>query len=179
MVYIFLADGFEEIEALTPVDILRRGGLKVLTVGAEGKSAVGAHEISVQADIEISRVDLTLMSCIILPGGGEGTERLWKNEKVKDILRFAIDNEILIGAICAAPSILGREGYLKGKRAVCYPGFEKYLDGADAAQEQVVKDGRIITARAAGAAAEFAFTLLEELSDKQTAQEVRAAMYYG
>ena len=179
MVYVFLAEGFEEIEALTPVDLLRRAGIAVNTVGVCGKVICGAHGIPVTADItdgELPDAPADL-SMVVLPGGMPGTENLDASPAVDAYLRLAAKQGAYIAAICAAPMVRGKRGLLSGTRAVCYPGFEEYLDGATFAQgSAVVTDGKIITARAAGYAAEFAYALIEELSGNSKAQHVRASI---
>ena len=173
MIYLFLAEGFEEIEALTPVDILRRAGLKLKTVAVgENKTVKGAHGIEVVADILESELDDTAPEAIILPGGMPGTTNLEESTIVIDTLMHAIINESLVCAICAAPSILGIMGFLKHRNATCYPGFEQYLDGANFTDERVVRDGNIITAKGMGCAAEFALAIVEALCGKEKADEV-------
>lgn len=164
MIYAFLADGFEEIEAITPVDLLRRAGKIVVTVGIGGKIITGSHNIPVTADITDSQLSLGEdLEMIILPGGMPGTLNLEKNENVQKAIDFCSSNNRYIAAICAAPSILGHKGLLDGKNAVCYPGFENQLDGANIGTEPVVADGKIITSRGAGAAVKFGLKLVEIL----------------
>ncbi|MBR5601892.1 MAG: DJ-1/PfpI family protein, partial [Clostridia bacterium] len=130
MVYLFLANGFEEIEALTPLDVLRRAGVPVTTVGVGGDSILGAHGIRVQADIPDTMYRDSAPDMIILPGGMPGSEHLDNSRVVDAALRAAERNGAYLCAICAAPMVLGKRGYLAGKRAVCYPGFEQFLEGA-------------------------------------------------
>ena len=161
MIYVFLAEGFEEIEALTPVDCLRRAGLTVQTVGVTGKTVTGSHGISVTADIEADAVKLDdSLEMIVLPGGMPGTRNLEQSETVQKAIAYANANGLYIGAICAAPTILGRLGLLSGRNAVCFPGCEDALTGATLLDAPAVKDGRFITGRGAGAAMEFALTLV-------------------
>lgn len=176
MVYVFLADGFEEIEAVTTIDILRRGGLEVSTVGVGGKTITGSHGIPVIADVTTSQVDLTNIEAIVMPGGMPGTTNLKADKDFCDILAFARQNDILTCAICAAPSILGEAGYLKGVRATCYRGFEETFDRYEDAP--VIRDGNIITGRAAGSAHLFAFEILRALKEKETADRVYGSMIY-
>jgi len=176
MIYVFLAEGFEEIEALAPVDVLRRGGIEVKTVGVTGKTVTGAHGIAVSADITVDQITLEGLDGIVLPGGRPGTLNLEANERLCELVRQADRKQLLIGAICAAPSVLGHLGVLNGKRATCFPGFEKELAGATVCDGQVVCDGNIITAKGAGAALDFAFALLCFLTDKQTADDMSKAM---
>lgn len=176
MIYVFLAEGFEEIEALAPVDVLRRGGIEVKTVGVTGKTVTGAHGIAVSADITVDQITLEGIEGIVLPGGMPGTLNLEANERLCELVRQADRKQLLIGAICAAPSVLGHLGVLNGKHATCFPGFEKELTGATVCDGQVVCDGNIITAKGAGAALDFAFALLCFLTDKQTADDMSKAM---
>lgn len=172
MIYVFLADGFEETEAITPIDLLRRSGEEVITVGVMGKTAVSSHKIPVVCDITIDEAAFDGLEMIILPGGMPGTLNLEKNERVQEYIDYCIKNDILIGAICAAPSILGHKGLLKGKKAVCYPGFEDALVGAEMPDVPAVKDGKIITARGAGAALEFSYELVCALKGREAADKV-------
>jgi len=173
MVYVFLADGFEEIEALAPVDFLRRAGITVKTASLKGKSAIGAHNIEVTVDINIDDVTLNDdVEAIILPGGMPGSQNLYESEKVHKAIDFAIANNKLVCAICAAPFILGRKGLLNGKNATCFPGFEKELIGAITHNEGVVKDGNIITAQGAGVAWEFAEKIASALVGSMNSQKI-------
>lgn len=173
MIYVFLAEGFEEIEALTPVDILRRAGLEVTTVAVgESKTVKGSHGIEVVADITENELSDDVAQAIILPGGMPGTVNLEESVKVIEALGRAIMNDSLVCAICAAPSILGISGFLKGKKATCYPGFEEYLDDAIFTNERVVRDGNIITSKGMGCAAEFALCIVEALVSKEKADEI-------
>ncbi|HIT86176.1 MAG TPA: DJ-1/PfpI family protein [Candidatus Ornithomonoglobus intestinigallinarum] len=178
MVYLLLADGFEEIEAVTPVDILRRGGVEVTTVSIKDKLVAGAHGIAVEADKTISELDdISDMEMLILPGGG-GHELLDASNDVHAMINYAHERGIYIAAICAAPSILGKKMLLSGKNAVCYPGFEKYLYGANICSDKAVKDGRFITGKGPGAAAEFGFELLSVLKGGETAEKLGEIMQY-
>ncbi len=173
MVYVFLADGFEEIEALAPVDFLRRAGVDVKTVALNGKSAVGAHNIEVASDINI--IDISLdenLQAVILPGGMPGSQNLYDNSKVHEAIEFAHDNNRLVCAICAAPFILGRKGLLTGKEATCFPGFENELSGAIVKNEGVVKSENIITAQGAGVAWEFGERIARELVGCEISQKI-------
>ena len=177
MIYVFLAEGFEEIEAIAPLDILRRAELEVATVGVGRKTVTGSHGISVVADVmdcEIAPDE----NCegIILPGGMPGTLNLEKSENVQKFIDYAVENNIIIGAICAAPSILGHKGVLNGKKAVCYDGFETQLFGAVIDDTRVCRDGNIITAIGAGAALEFGFKLTETFLNLQQAKRIKESM---
>ena len=158
-----LADGFEEVEALTPVDYLRRAGLEVFCVGVGKKEIIGAHNIEIQSDGVLEDLDFNLDGAmVVLPGGLRGTENLNANDKVIEILKKA--NEIgNLAAICAAPSILGRLNFLAGKQACCYPGFEKFLVGAEVVDRDVVASGNIITSKGAGTAQQFSFEIVKFL----------------
>ncbi len=175
MFYLFLADGFEEIEALAVVDILRRASVPVLTVGVTGRHVEGAHKIKVEADIDMDMVEPDKMDGIILPGGMPGTTNLEKDAKLSNLIDFAAENDLWLCAICAAPLILGKKGLLAGKRATCYPGFESDLMGA-ILEKQVCTDGKTITAQGPGAALPFAYAILDAL-DKDTEKLKREMQY--
>ena len=173
MVYVFLADGFEEIEALAPVDFLRRAGVEVKTVALKEKSATGAHNITVNADMNIDDISLDdKIKAIILPGGMPGSQNLYENNKVHEAIDFATDNNKLVCAICAAPFILGRKGLLNGKEATSFPGFEDELIGASVKNEGVVKSQNIITAQGAGVAWEFGERIARELVGSEISQKI-------
>ena len=174
MVYMFLANGFEEIEALYTLDVLRRAGVDVRTVGVSDKTAVGSHNIPVICDITSDLLPFTDdFDMIILPGGMPGSANLDSDEAVNRYIKLANENGKYICAICAAPYILGKRGLLKGKKATCFPSFEKYLEGAEVVDCGVVWDGKIITGRAMGSAHEFALTILEALKGKECAEEMK------
>ncbi len=178
MVYVYLADGFEEMEAIATIDFLRRAGIEVATVAVGNRAVVGAHDILVEADLLTEHVKLTdELTAIVLPGGLSGVKQIAASEDVKKALLFAAENNVLIAAICAAPTVLGQLGLLEGKQAVCYPGHEDKLTGAILASEPVVVSDTVITARAAGVTLEFAKTVAAALTDQQTADKVYAAMY--
>lgn len=180
MVYVFLADGFEELEAMAPIDILRRAKQEVLTVGVTGKTVTGSHNIPVICDKTIDDIgENTDFDAIILPGGMPGTVNLENNKEVLKILDLAYEKNLIIGAICAAPSILGHKGILKGKNATCFNGFEKDLIGANVLSKPVVADKNIITAFGAGAAFEFGFAMLCALTDEDTSETIRKNMRFG
>jgi 4-methyl-5(b-hydroxyethyl)-thiazole monophosphate biosynthesis len=177
MVYVHLADGFEEIEALTVVDVLRRAGIETKMVSVTGGEAVrGAHDIVVTADLLFEEADYEKCEMIVLPGGMPGTNNLAKHEGLKKQLNAFAQNGKWLAAICAAPSILGKMSLLKGKRATCYPGYENQLAGAGFTEEKVVRDGRIVTSRGAGTAMEFSLKLAELLKNEQTSAALRKAM---
>ncbi len=173
MIYVFLADGFEEIEALAPVDFLLRAGVEVKTVGVSGKLCRGAHGINVEADILPHDVVLDRnLQGIILPGGMPGAENLNNSELVKMAIHYCADKGKIIGAICAAPFILGRKGLLKGRNATCFPGFEDELIGANLVEAGVVTDGTIVTARGAGVAWEFGAAICSIITGEEKALQI-------
>lgn len=177
MIYVFLANGFEETEAIAPVDILRRSELDVVTVGIGEDVVVSSHGIAVIPDItEVEFVPTDDIDMIVLPGGMPGTLNLEKSRTVQDAIDFCIANDKYIAAICAAPSILGRKGLLDGKKATCFPGFEQFLVGAEYTGEGVVQDGKIITAKGAGVAIDFGLKLSEILTTEANAKKIRASL---
>ena len=176
MIYVFLADGFEEVEALTPVDYLRRCELKVQTVGIRGKMVQGSHGITVLADATMYDVDLDQCEMIVLPGGLPGTLNLEKSHHLAKVIDYCVEHEIPIGAICAAPSILGHKGLLKGRKATCASGWEQELEGAEYTGSPVESDGIYITSRGAGAANQFAFALAERMAGKERADKLAASV---
>ena len=176
MIAVLLADGFEEIEALTPVDMLRRAGLEVVTVGINSKIALGSHGIPVVCDKLTTEVELDKISTVILPGGMPGSLNLDASSFTDEIISSVSSRGGRIAAICAAPLVLGRRGLLRGKRATCYPGFEAELSGATVTGEPVVTDGNITTAKGMGAALAFAKELITLLVDKEKAEELSSAI---
>ena len=178
MVIVLLANGFEEIEALTPVDMLRRSGLTVKTVGISGRTPIGAHGIPVICDLLPEDVDLKSVDLLILPGGMPGTLNLDSAAFTNEAIKAVISSGGRIGAICAAPLILGRRGLLKGKRATCYPGFEEELKGAVTCADGVVHDGNCITSKGLGTAIDFSLELITALKDAGTAEIIAGAIQY-
>ena len=176
MVLVFLANGFEEIEALATVDILRRAELDVTTVGIGGRLIRGAHGIAVVADVEESAFSMAGVDAIVLPGGLPGTLNLEKSDVVQSVIDYAVEHDLVIGAICAAPSILGHKGLLEGKRAICFPGYEQELTGASIANEVAVADGNFVTGKGAGSAVAFALKLVELLTTAQDAKRLEASL---
>ncbi|HEX3026122.1 MAG TPA: DJ-1 family glyoxalase III [Clostridia bacterium] len=172
MIYLFLENGFEEIEALAPIDILRRAGADLKTVGEGGRAVTGAHGVTIMADLEESGVSFGNMEMAILPGG-PGTPNHEKSHTVCDALNFCAENDRFIGAICAAPSVLGHMGLLRGHDAVCFPGYEEELGAAHVLRDPVCISRKIITARGAGVAVEFALKLIAVLYGEQKSQEIR------
>ena len=178
MIYMFLAEGFEEVEALAPLDLIRRAGLEIKTVGVGSKTVTGSHGISVTADITVDELADNTHDMVILPGGMPGTKNLDANETVHKAISDAIKNGAYVCAICAAPMILGKLGLLVGKKATCFPGFEEYLAGAIVTGDKVAVDGRIITAKGMGAAIEFGLAIVAELKGKATADELSRAVMF-
>ena len=162
MIYAFLANGFEEIEAITIIDILRRAEKEVITVGIGDNIIRGAHGMVVVADTQDNMIELDdKLEMIFLPGGMPGTLNLERSAVVQSAIDYCVENDKYIAAICAAPSILGHKGILDGKKACCYPGFEQELKGADVNYDAVNADGKIITTIGAGTAIKLALKLVE------------------
>ena len=181
MVYVFLANGFEELEALAPIDILRRAGVKVEVVGVDSENIVSAHKVKFTADTTVDKILLDdNVDMIVLPGGMPGVTYLGNHEGLTDLLvKFAEEGKE-IAAICAAPSVLGKLGIVKGKKATIYPGMEEKLEGADVVVDQeVVTDGNITTSRGAGTAIPFALRLIEILNGEEMAKSVSRGIVYS
>ena len=178
MYLMFLANGFEETEALVTLDLLRRAGIEAVTVGIGNDVIDGTHGIRVYSDIR--EADICLENCdgIILPGGMPGTENLYASKAVCDAVDFCAENNKLICAICAAPIILGRKGLLMGERAVCFPGFEDELSGAVIENVPCVKSGNFITAKGAGCVFEFSSEIISHIKGKEIADEVIAVIQH-
>lgn len=182
MVYMFLAEGFEEVEALCPLDLLRRAGVNIVTIGVGGKVIRGSHGIEVVADVTNTEAEKLLendhIDMVILPGGMPGTLNLQSDATVNKFIDTAVKTDAYLAAICAAPLILGELGLLKGKKATCYPGFEDKLIGADIAPEgvTVVTDGKFITGKGMGVALEFGLALVGALVSYEKAEELRSAV---
>ncbi|MDG5800402.1 DJ-1/PfpI family protein [Marinilabiliaceae bacterium ANBcel2] len=176
-IYVFLADGFEEVEAMTPVDVLRRAGFDVKIVSVTGAPLMtGSHGIAVKCDIFIDDVDLDSAQMIILPGGLPGATNLLANERVKKIIREFNEKGKWLGAICAAPMVLGELGILDGLKATCYPGFEKHLKGAEVCDNNSVTSKNIVTGRGIGAAMDFSLEIVRNLMDEASAKELAKKM---
>ena len=173
MVYVFLANGFETIEALAPVDMLRRAKIDVKTVGVTGKKVTTSHNIEVCADITTDELNISDADAIVLPGGMPGTLNLEADKTVQASIDYCVENNKYICAICAAPSILGHKGLLKGKEAICFPGFEDALSGAQISKNYVVTDGKYITARGAGVAVDFGLEIVKALGGKELSDKIR------
>ena len=176
---IFLADGFEEIEALTVVDLLRRAGIEIATVSITGKKNVtGSHQITVEADALLENTDFDSLDMLILPGGMPGTSNLAACKPLTDkILEFDKQDKMLC-AICAAPTVYGGLGILKGKKACCFPGRENDLTGADVQTTNVTKDGHFITSRGMGTAMDFGLAIIEHYQGSDAAAEMARKIVY-
>ncbi len=178
--YVFLADGFEEIEALAPVDVMRRAGLSVTTVSVTNNQIViGAHGIPVVADAMFDELNYTDASLLFLPGGLPGATNLEAHAGLCQLLTAkATQEDVVISAICAAPLVLGGLGLLNGKRATCYPGFEDTMQGAEYTAEKVTVDGNIFTACGPAAAWDLGFTFVEHFCGDGKAEELRKGMQF-
>ncbi len=178
MIVVFLANGFEEIEALSTVDVLRRAGLSVRTVGVGGHTIAGAHGITVQADVADSEPlpAYEELDAVVLPGGLPGTTNLAASAVVTQYVTEAAARGKLVCAICAAPSVLGNLGLLRSKRATCYPGYESQLLGATVSGESVAVDEGVVTAKGAGVTVEFALAIVSSLISPEKAREIGDAM---
>ena len=177
MVCILVADGFEETELVVPTDILRRGGVDVKLVGVTSEEAASTRGVKIKTDISLDDLIIYDMDMLVIPGGQPGVDNLWADERVKRLISQASAANKLIGAICAAPMLLGRLGLLEGKKATCYPGCEGDLRGAVISEnEDTVKDGNFITSKGPGTAISFGFTLLDAVKDRETALSVAAGM---
>lgn len=176
MICVFLAEGFEEIEALAPVDILRRARIDVKTVSILGKTVSGTNGIKIEADVVLDQLDKSSIDGVVLPGGMPGAENLFKSEKIKEVVKYCFDEDKLVAAICAAPMILGRMNFLNGRKACCYPGFENELKGAEVLDQRVLLDGNIITGKGPGAAIEFSLKIVEVMSGYKKSQQVRLGL---
>ncbi len=178
MVYLFLADGFEEVEGLTVVDILRRAGVELQMVSIMGrKNVMGAHQIEVMADILLEDIK-EAAEMLILPGGIPGTSNLAAHAGLDQLLRESAEKDIYLAAICAAPTVFGDKGMLNGKHATCYPGMEEGLLGAEAQKDSVVVDGKFITSRGVGTAIDFGLKLAEILKGKAVSNDIAKKIVY-
>ena len=173
MVYILLGTGFEEVEAIAPLDLMRRAGIDVMTVGINGKTVYGGHGIGITADITVGEMDLTALDMIVLPGGLGGVASARASQQALDALRFAWDNGKFVAAICAGPTVLADLGITDGKNATCYPGCESGMGNARiAADAACVRDGNLITGTSAGCAIPFGLALIEAIKGPEAAADV-------
>lgn len=176
MVYVFLADGFEIIEALAPVDMMRRAKISVKTVGVTGQVVTSSCGIPVTTDMTIDEFDFYSVEAIVLPGGMPGTLNLENNSAVQSAIDNAVNANVLLCAICAAPSILGHKGLLNSREATCFPGFEDALEGATLSDKYVIKDGNFITARGAGVCIDFGLEIVKALKGEEVSNAVRESI---
>lgn len=172
MVYVLLGTGFEEVEAIAPIDLMRRAGIQVLTVGVDGKAITGGHGITVEADITLDQMDLTDLDMIVLPGGLGGVATARSSQAALDALRFAYENDKYVAAICAGPTVLAELGIIGTKKATCYPGCEAGMAEASIVEAACVTEGKLITGASAGCAIPFALALIEALKGKEAAAQV-------
>ena len=178
-VYVFLADGFEEIEGLTVVDLLRRAGIDTVTVSIMGRLEIeGSHRIRVKADMLFQEIDPGMEDTLVLPGGMPGTRYLGECRELTELLIKANEEKRRMAAICAAPTVFGKLGFLIGRKAICYPGMEEGLTGAVVTVESVVTDGHITTSRGLGTAIPFALRLIELIKDEDTARRIAKSVVY-
>jgi 4-methyl-5(b-hydroxyethyl)-thiazole monophosphate biosynthesis len=174
MVYMLLGTGFEETEAVAPLDLLRRAGVQVLTVGVNGKTVYGSHNIGIEADITLDQIDLTDLDMIVLPGGLGGVASVSASKEAMDALRFAYENDKYVAAICAGPTVLASLGITDGKKATCYPGCEEKMGCANMLPDRAaVRDGKLITGTSAGCAIAFGLELVAALKGQDTADTIR------
>ena len=173
MVYVLLGTGFEEMEALAPVDLMRRAGIEVLTVGVTGKTVYGGHNIGVEADILLEEMDLTQLEMIVLPGGLGGVASARASQGAMDALKFAWENDKFVAAICAGPTVLADLHITDNKQVTCYPGCEEQM-GSAVTNNQVpcIRDGKLITGASAGCAIPFALALIDALKGTETAKAI-------
>jgi len=173
MVYMLLGTGFEETEAIAPLDLLRRAGVDILTVGVTGKTVYGSHKIGIEADITIDEMDLTNLEMIILPGGLGGVASARASKPALDALEFAWKNDKFVAAICAGPTVLADLGITDGKNATCYPGCESGMGSANMVPDAAcIRDGKLITGTSAGCAIPFGLALVEALKGKEAADTI-------
>lgn len=176
MFYVFLAEGFEETEALATLDVMRRAKLDVKTVGVTGEFVTSSHGVTVKADIQPDEVSFDGIEGAVLPGGMPGTLNLEKADCVIDCVKYCYENGKIVAAICAAPSIPGHLGMLRGRKATCFPGFEAELDGAEYTASPVETDGKVITGKGAGCAVLFGHAIVSAALSKYAADKVTGDM---
>ncbi len=178
-VFIFFADGFEEVEGLTAVDLLRRAGINIKTVSiSKDRTVTGSHGIPITADGLFEDWNFREADGLLLPGGMPGTKNLGQHSGLAALLKEKFEEGRLIGAICAAPSILGGLGILKGLKATCYPGFEQMLSGAEAVEDDVAEDKNVITSRGAGTAIAFSLAVIKWLDGEEKADSIKESILY-
>ena len=172
MVYVLLGTGFEETEAIAPIDLLRRAGVDVLTVGIQGKLVYGSHGIGVEADITLEQMDLTALEMIVLPGGLGGVKSIRESRAAMDAVQFAWENGKFVAAICAGPTVLAQLGITDGLEAVCYPGCEEEMGSARMVTAPCVRSGKVITGTSAGCAVPFGLALVAALKGQAEADRI-------
>ena len=179
MVYLFLAPGFEESEAIVPADLLRQAGVEVALTSLSGETVTGGHNITVRADGDLSQVDLEQAEMLVFPGGGAGVENLWKDDRISALIQEAARRGIRLAALCAGPVLLSRWGLLDGRRAVSYPTRQDQLGAAQVLpQARVVEDGSFVTGHACGSSFDFGLKLVEVLRGREAAQAVNERIFY-
>ena len=178
MVYIILGTGFEDMEAVCPCDILRRGGVEVQFAGIGGRLVTGGNGVTVQTDCTVEEIDFEKLEMIVLPGGMGGVHSILASETALNAVKWAYENEKYVAAICAGPTILAKLGVTDGKRATVYPGMEDQMGSAVMQDANAVRDGKVLTGRAPGAAMDFGLLLLQTLKDAETAARVQSGMVY-
>lgn len=174
MVYMLLGTGFEETEAIAPLDLLRRAGVKIMTVGINGRTVYGGHGIGIETDMELAQMDLTDVEMIIIPGGLGGVASIRASEGAMSALKFAWDNGKFVAAICAGPTVLADLGITSGKKATCYPGCEDGMGDAIMVSDAAVTDGKLITGTSAGCAVAFGLELIKALKGADEAERIKA-----
>lgn len=176
---VLLADGCEEVEAITPVDYLRRAGIETVTLGLDGRDVVGAHGIAMAADRTLDELNGEDFDCVVVPGGGKGADAIAGSRMAVEFIRRLSGEGAVVAAICAAPAlVLGAAcGLLKGKRFTCYPGLESSVPDGRFSEERVVTDGMLVTARSAGCAGEFAVAVISLLEGEAAAEKVARAVF--
>ena len=172
MIYMLLGTGFEETEAIAPLDLLRRAGVQVATVGLNGKMIYGSHGIGIEADLEIGQMDLSAMEMIILPGGLGGVASIRACQAAMDAIRYAYENGKYTAAICAGPTVLADLGITDGKNATCYPGCEGKMGSANMVNAAAVTDGKLITGTSAGCAVPFGLEIIAALKGREAAEAI-------
>lgn len=175
-VVVFFATGYEEVEALAVVDVLRRGGVEVVMAGVDGKQVTSARQITVEMDQEAAAINYDEVDVLVIPGGLPGVHNLYASELVKEQVVAFKEAGKWVTAICAGPGVLGKFGVLKGEKATCYPGFEHELEGAEVINERVVRSNHVITGIGAGASFEFALEILEVVAGKEKRDQIAKAM---
>lgn len=177
-VAVYFAEGYEELEALTVVDVLRRAKIEVVMTGISKETVTSARDISVQMDTTIEKLNHDDIDMIVLPGGVPGTQNLEANSLVLENIKRFKEQGKWLAAICAAPSILGKLGLLMGEKATCYPGYEKYLEGCEYRDESTVVSHKIITGKGAGTSLAFAFGILENIQGKEAVDQLKKNMQF-